>query len=242
MILNRARWHGLGRFLLLISAALTTSLFAEWNDAKYTSATLANFRNHAELNRVISFENPDYRSIHAAIYFVTNEIRVKNKLPALEYSRNLEIAAYNHAKHMVEGGFFAHVNPRETSRKDPEARARLAGILNPHIAENIAISFAIRYKAGAAIYPRENGGFSYTPKGPIIETHTALSFADAVLEQWMNSAGHRANILSPKAKSVGAGAYLYIDTASMNMRKIKAVQNFQFFDPIQAGKAADKLP
>lgn len=233
------RWRK-GAFLAAV--ALSTSLSADWTDNKYRSATLENFRTLPELNRSISFTAPDYRAIHAAIFFVTNEVRRKNNLEALEYSRQLETSSFFHAKHMVDGGFFSHANPRDNARKDPEARARLAGIANPHIAENIAISFAIRYKAGEGIYPRENGGFSYTPKGEIIPPHTALTFAEAVVEQWMKSPGHRANILSPKARALGAGVYLYQDTASMNMRKLKAVQNFQWFDPVRTGPAKDSLP
>ncbi len=242
MIFRKARFlwfRGLGFFL---AAALVTRLSAEWTDAKYTSATLENFRSHPDLVRTISPETPDYRSIHAAIFFVTNEVRKKHNLVPLEYSRNLETSAYQHAKHMVDGDFFSHTNPRDAARKDPEGRARLAGILNPHIAENIAISFAIRYKSGASIYPRENGGFSYTPGGEIIPAHSAITFADAVVEQWMNSPGHRANILSPKARALGAGVYLYRDAGAMNMRKLKAVQNFQWFDPVRTGPAKDSLP
>ena len=114
----------------------------------------------------------------------------------------------------------------------------------PKIAENIATNFGITYRAGTSVYPRDrvNGTFSYTPSGAIIPNHTYLSLADALVTQWMNSPGHRANILSTNAFQLGCGLYFYHDSSFYNMMKIKATQNFQWFYTIVPGKATDSDP
>mgnify|MGYP002380490786 FL=1 len=48
--------------------------------------------------------------------------------------------------------------------------------------------------------------FRYTEKGPPIATHTPLSFAEALLNQWMESPGHRENILRKTPTHLGCHA------------------------------------
>ncbi len=176
----------------------------------------------------------DYPRLDAAIFYVTNEIRIKNNLKPLTYSPELEISAWNHARSMVKGNFFSHYNKAEKKRYSPDQRGALAGISNPHLAENIADTFGIRYDPGARVYilDKEKGIFSYEADGKPIPNHTYLSFAESVLEIWMNSPGHRANILSKDALQMGCGAYYYEDDNFYHIARFKAVQNFQWYEKI----------
>jgi uncharacterized protein YkwD len=64
----------------------------------------------------------------------------------------------------------------------------------------------LRYESGKAFYKRESGGktvYSYRPEGGVIPPHTYESFARALVESWMNSAGHRKNILLKEAEYLG---------------------------------------
>ncbi|HPD78807.1 MAG TPA: CAP domain-containing protein [Spirochaetota bacterium] len=219
-------------FLFLI---LSYSLcFAEWKYSDYEKTDHTNFRQNPIFQQIIDPDNIDYPLAHAAIFFVTNETRVKNGLPALEFSKELEMTAWDHSRSMVENNFFSHKNPYNREKYEPADRAKLAGVTNPYIAENIAESFGIRYNAGVPLYPRNTseGAFSYTPNGEIIKNHTYLSLAESLVNQWMNSSGHRANILSKSALQMGCGIYFYRDKNFYNMLKCRATQNFQWFRKI----------
>jgi uncharacterized protein YkwD len=208
-----------------------------WTEADYTAVTPGDFRRHPLFLEEIDFTAIDYPRLHAAVFYATNEIRVKYKLAELEYAPQLERSSLGHARRMVEQKFFSHTDRTDRRRVDPNARGRLAGIANPFVAENIADAFGITYRPGRNIFPRpgEPGSFSYTATGPLIPPHTYLSFADAVLEIWMNSAGHRANILSKNALQLGCGAYFYRDPGFYRIARFKAVQNFQWYRKIAPG-------
>ncbi|HEQ71887.1 MAG TPA: CAP domain-containing protein, partial [Spirochaetia bacterium] len=191
----------------------------------------------------IDFAAVDYPRLDAVIFYATNEIRRKHDLSFLPYRPELERAAFHHAKRMVEKRFFSHTDSTAANRRSPNDRGKLAGIANPFLAENIAESFGIAYTGGRSVYPRgEPGAFSYTAQGALIPPHTYLSFADDLLELWMNSSGHRANILSSNALFLGCGAYYYTDSSFFGMPKFKAVQNFQWFKEIEEGPVTDPLP
>jgi uncharacterized protein YkwD len=132
----------------------------------------------------------------------------------------------------------------DNSRRDPSARGKLAGISNPSLAENIAEGFGLNYRPGAPIYPKniEKGEFSYSSNGPLLENHTYISLAESLLVQWMNSPGHRSNILSKSALQMGCGVYFYRDRSFYNIFKCRATQNFQWFNRTLPGNRTDNLP
>lgn len=230
--------------LVIMLLLATNMLTAGWKYSDYTSTDYTNFRSNTLFQQKIDPDNIDYPLANAAIFFMTNEVRVRNGLSPLEYSQELEIAAWHHSKLMVEKNFFSHTNSIDSTRRDPSARGKLAGITNPSLAENIAEGFGINYKAGVSIYPMniEKGEFSYTANGPLIEQHTYISLAESLLNQWMNSSGHRSNILSKSALELGCGIYFYRDRSFYNIFKCRATQNFQWFNKSIPGERKDQLP
>jgi uncharacterized protein YkwD len=224
-----------------VSLALAQSA---WRYENYRTTAYKNFRNNSLFKQSIDFEQIDYPLLHAAIFFVTNETRAKNNRRPLAFALELERAAYHHSKYMTAQNFFSHENPYSNRRHTAEQRARLAGVANPMIAENIATHFGIQYQAGAPVYPidKKQGTFSYDPGGPLIPPHTYRSFAEAIVAQWMDSPPHRANILSPEALQLGCGAYFYRDTSFHNMPTFKATQNFQLYRKIVPGTSTDRWP
>jgi len=226
---------------LFIATAFPQS---HWQHSDYQITTYKNFRSNKLFQQTIAFNQIDYPLLHAAIFFVTNETRVKNKRPPLAFVLALERAAYHHSKRMVEQNFFSHENPFDKTRQTAQHRAQMAGIKNPMVAENIATHFGIRYKANAPIYPVDplKGTFSYAPDGPLIPAHTYLSFAEVIVKQWMDSPGHRENILHRQALQLGGGAYFYYDREFHNMPKFKATQNFQLYRNLIPARATDQWP
>ena len=99
---------------------------------------------------------------------------------------------------------------------------RLAGVgLNPRFAaENLAYTFAVQYRSGDRLYVRKENGeriMSYKPSGPALPPHTYVSFAKAVVDQWLTSPGHRENLLHRDPKFLGVGCRPGTDESGLPM-------------------------
>ncbi len=145
-----------------------------------------------------------------AIFEESNHRRAGAGLPQLSPLSGAQTAARWQAQYMAQAGAISHVNPNDRSRRTLEDRIRAAGITFRFIAENVALNFAIDYEARRPMYRRrEPSGevlFSYTGDGPPLRAHTYASLARAVVRQWIDSPGHRQNLLSREAKYLGCAA------------------------------------
>lgn len=195
-------------------------------------ADQATFRKMDWCHEPLDFERIDYARIHALIFFLTNEIRVRHHLPELEYSLELENTAVMHARDMVRFSFFSHLNHRDASKKTPNDRASLSHISNPYLAENIMEGYGLQYTSNEAVYLQGKGRFSNSPDGEPLLPHTYLSFSASLLTGWMNSKAHRKNILAREALQLGCGTALFSDKEFNDMPTFKAVQNFQWYERI----------
>jgi len=223
------------QYILLPTIMLLTSienLHSATSYDIYEKYNSSNYRSNTNLYSEIDFEQIDYVLLNAAVFFRTNEARKEHGLAELGFLTNLETSAMMHANDMVRYNFFSHTNPYSRSKSAPSNRGKLSGITNPSMAENIAESFGIEYEGGKPVYivDSKKGLFSYEYNGPILKNRTYISFAEAVVLQWMNSPGHRANILSEKALQLGCGMAFYRDKSFNNIAKFKAVQNFQWYE------------
>jgi uncharacterized protein YkwD len=117
--------------------------------------------------------------VRAAILCLHNQIRAQNNLPLLKDNAKLRKAAVAHSADMVGEGFFDHTSPNGDSFVD---RILDAG------------------------YAKRNDGWTL---GENLAWGTGdLSSAKGVMDAWMNSAGHKANILKRAYKEVGIGIKL----------------------------------
>jgi uncharacterized protein YkwD len=161
--------------------------------------------NDPRMDLPVNLARPDNAVMDAAIGYATNAERVRHGLKPLNLHASLAQAAATHAERMARLNFFSHQDPHEAARKAPGDRAKLAGIKKPFIAENIAQSHA-------------------TAGGGRTLSHRAL--AQGIVTQWMNSPGHRANILSASGLQMGAGV-----AGHPNGQQVMAAQMFQWFEP-----------
>jgi len=184
--------------------------------------------NQESLQKPIDLRSPDKATIHHAIAELTNRKREEHGLKPLVFRQLLTNAAELHAIDMSTDSFFDHTNPNDASRREPGDRARLAGIANPVVAENIAGNFAIQYEAGTPLSdPPPAPGVFTDGSGKIIPVHTPLTLANALVTQWMNSPGHRANILDSEAVEIGCGVAFYDLDKDGGVPRVNAVQLFQ---------------
>jgi uncharacterized protein YkwD len=117
--------------------------------------------------------------VRAAILCLHNQIRAQNNLPLLKDNAKLRKAATGHSSTMVSQGYFDHTSPDGDTFVD-----RIIG----------------------AGYTKKNDGWTL---GENLAWGTGdLSTAQGVMNAWMASAGHKANILKKAYREVGVGIRL----------------------------------
>jgi len=215
-----------GLILLLLTIGINSSSFGQkkWKDSYYDQLTDETFRDFKLFKKSINLKKIDYKLLDAAVFFVSNEARIEFGLSELTFQPNLETLAWNHSVSMAKKNFFDHYNKKDKKRYDPQKRAKLAGISNPVISENISAV----------------GGLTF---GSYIE------LADHLVQGWLDSPPHRKSLLSKDAVQLGCGTYFYDGLWQKNKAVYKqgngfwlATQNFQLNEPVVSKKAKDKGP
>ena len=195
---------------ILLVGVFCASAQEGWSYDMYETVTNKNFRSNQLFKQTFDEDNPDIPLLNAAIFFATNEQRVKSGISVIAFLPACEIAAYNHSKKMVELKFFSHTNSKESNRKSAKDRLKLAGAKTGSWGENIAYNYAS-------------------------SNSTYLDIADKFLDQWMNSSGHKKNILNTNNEYFGCGVYC-------SGNKIFGTQVFVRTTNFQEVTAKDKLP
>lgn len=120
---------------------------------------------------------------------------------------NLGRAAQRHSTWMAGSGRMSHVGGRATGRTLTD-RVRRTGLSAPTFSENLA--FLPRYRFGGKpfrIDDRQRCQFR-TLDGREVGPHTYRSLAREVVVMWMQSPGHRRNLLSRSQRHMSAAASL----------------------------------
>ena len=132
------------------------------------------------------------REVERRIYQLTNEVRRKSHLPPLDKDDTLVATARAHSNDMLLRNFFNHVNP---DGKAPQDR------IAPAYSRTLA-------RTGENIW--SGHGFDYADSKLI---------ARVIVDSWITSPGHRANLLNPDYTHLGVGV-------SVLGKDIRATQNF----------------
>jgi uncharacterized protein YkwD len=207
----------MGLFFLLgltVSASASQQIIsrppASASAALFTNDTAASFARNVEARRLIDPANINQQLLEAAVFHETNRRRAEQGLAALRYDAKAHEMARLQARAMAKDQAVEHENsdPKLRTMQD---RAKAVGLRPRVLAENVASAFGRRYKSGQNFYIREENGrtiYSYEPEGPAIPMHTYLSFAEALVESWMQSPGHRKNILHKEPEYLGCACEL----------------------------------
>lgn len=170
-----------------------------WDAKYYTGYSLQTFKQLPAVHQKIAGSKFNYRLLDAALYFRTNEERIKYNLPVFYFSVALEKAALGHSIDMVQYNFYAHNSP-VPGKEDMGDRIKWVGIDYRTCAENI---------------------YNFFDEDP-----TYWSLASKLVEGWMSSSGHRSNILNPNFKFLGCGAWPYNNPEWPTYQWFKSTQNF----------------
>lgn len=169
--------------------------------------------------------------LNAAIFWYTNLERRKHSLKQFQFHEKLMQMATLHSEQMREHEFFDHENKFEDEFRTLTDRLE-------HVKGNGFQGF-YSYAENIADYPviKANESFTYSIQNG--ETHffsidgkeffpyTYSEMAKSVVEGWMNSPGHRANILNPNYLYLGCGSAPYENNiGSYSITYFKLTQNF----------------
>ena len=117
---------------------------------------------------------PDIAVAETAIIEMTNTVRQREKLLPVASDKALTAAARAYAAYLAKTNKFAH----DADGHQPSDRASASGYEHCQIAENLALS-------------SDSRGYD----ARVLATHT--------VEGWLNSPGHRANLLAPGVTDIG---------------------------------------
>jgi uncharacterized protein YkwD len=186
-------------FLGLLCLAL---LFSCAHPATATRQELAGLRGRPR----ISISKLEKR-IHALI----NNERKKHGLAALAWSSRLSEIAARHSKDMATRRYFSHYSPEE---RDFAYRYKAGGYSCEVRVGNVA------YCGGENIF-RNNLYNRILIRGgeQFYDWNSLERIAETTVEGWMNSPGHRKNILTPHFRSEGIGV-------SISDGRVFITQNF----------------
>ena len=135
----------------------------------------------------ISIENYDRALLSEAIIEETNSVRKAHGAPPLAHLKGLDEAADEQAFYMALMFRAEHGNPIAGER-DVGERALHAGVIWHRVAENV-----LKEPVQA-------------PPGAVGPTYTYASLAKFLVDCWMGSPPHRANLLDPAFTAIGCSA------------------------------------
>ena len=155
----------------------------------------------------------DIRQLEDRTHQLINLERVKRGLSPLEHIENIRLIARSHSEDMAERNYFSHDTPEGL---DPTDRGRNAGY-------NCRKDYGAYISFGLAENIYQGGLISLTTFINGVASHdwfTLEEIAAGAVESWMNSRGHRENILDSSYDRTGIGVAIAEDG------KVYFTQNF----------------
>jgi len=158
------------------------------------------------------------QNLQSMIHRKVNLKRKKHGLPLYQYDKELEKLALSHSADMALKQYFAHINQegenptQRAVRMGIEVEIQRDGKIQVGIAENLFMCSKMK----TVSYYLE-GGIKKVSK----QWHDEESLTDMIVDGWMNSPGHRKNMLSETLRSEGLGLSISDDLkvyASQEMR------------------------
>jgi uncharacterized protein YkwD len=146
----------------------------------------------AELEQHVSYMRRNAANLASIIHRMINEERKKNRLGNLEWDRQLAEIALSHSEDMAERGYFDHLSPEGEDFSD---RYREYGYTEEtRIGNQVYVGgenlFQYNVVASTTYGSESNEVYDYV-------FNDLEDLARAAVEGWMESPGHRENILAP---------------------------------------------
>ena len=156
----------------------------------------------------------DRRLVERHIYEMTNQERRLAGVEGLIRDEAIDVIAYEHSADMAARGYFSHDTPEGL---DPTGRAERAGY-------ECRKDYGSYYTTGLAENVSQSYTYSSYMTAGVTSSYTWLESEEELARQtvrgWMDSPGHRENILNPQYDRIGVGVEISSD------EQVLATQNF----------------
>jgi len=137
------------------------------------------------------------------VHRLINLERVKHGLKTLEYDEKLSSVAKSHSIDMANNEYFSHETPEGLNPTDRAGKA----------------DYVCRYQIGNLIYSGIGENIHMVKSSSVSLWSSPESIAELAVSGWMDSPGHKKNILTSNFSSEGIGVYISTFT-------IHVTQNF----------------
>jgi uncharacterized protein YkwD len=217
----------------------------------YSNYEIGTFFSVAHLQHKIVQGFVDVNLLDAAVFWFTNIERRKFNLKEFQFHNKLRETAILHSKQMKTHNFFNHENTFDTRYKTLTDRINSVKKNTfqrfMSLGENIADYSVIKANELFTVENRNGIQHLYSTNGQEIFPYTYHEFAKEVVDGWMNSPGHRANILNPDFVYLGCGCEKYEKQCNVySMLYFKLTQNFGGYEvsnifPFDIKKGIERL-
>lgn len=178
---------------VILLASAGSEVFAQRSSTNSKKSVVWNLADKPEL------------SAHELSVLISNEVnrvRMQHGLDSLDHNWDLAVLATNHSLDMAEHRFFSHTNHNGELPRDRALRAKFncarhnSSTNSRSIGENLFLGHS--YSQYRRIYEPTRVSFEYNWKDQ-------SEFAREVVQGWMDSPPHRANLLSDRYVVQGIG-------------------------------------
>ncbi|MEC7986842.1 MAG: CAP domain-containing protein [Myxococcota bacterium] len=167
----------------------------------------------------------------------SNAQRRRHGYTALNNNPILTEAARVYALELQKDLFFDHTHPTNENLREPKDRVYAVGGKNPNVSENIARITLIQVplaQDNVVILDAKQYLFAHEQGGKPIPMHSYRSYGKAVVQAWLDSPGHRRNLLHKDANAIGC-AHAIIDRSG-GVPMVVSVQLFQHGETLRMKK------
>lgn len=175
--------------------AITLILSGNSPVADYYSYSPEEFFALPAVHQTIDLKSPDTKLLEAAIFQASNEVRKNKRKATYQHSEILQQAAAMHGEYLYDTGKVDHRNTRERKYQTPIKRISAAGGDDfMKVAENLARITPLKMGSDNTYFIKN--GEAVDQSGNQLPVMTYAEFAHKALNGWMNSEGHRHNLMA----------------------------------------------
>jgi uncharacterized protein YkwD len=159
-------------------------------------------RNYPDPGRMVEPDAFDADLLNALVFDLSNHERRTRGLEPFRHFEALDRVASGHSADMASQGYFSHTARRGlVSRENLAGRLARGGVSFGRAAENIALFPLVVSRTFA-----QRGRGPWAPRQEIERQGTTYQrLARDIVRGWMDSPGHRRNLLDPELTHMGTG-------------------------------------
>ena len=195
------------RWKSILLLTLCLQAFYGYSQASSSSGIYSTFDERIDPNQI------NTALLSQAIFRATNQIRREFELDTLMADASLDSAASIHANFLRKNTSLVHINNKVNALRTPALRVQSTGADPSVVAENLARMSIFRLGKNGQFFVDERGN-KVDRQGNPLPVLTYRELAEKVTQGWLNSPGHRENLLGP---------FTHIGLAEMEMMTGKEI-------------------